>query len=737
MMKTMAPRTLNKFNNKYTTIYKDNKPLDWNVLFNKIIKEMYDKNQNNVLYSDLYRYYLENNIDIQSFISEIRKNLLENYSVLFNTKNKEINNSDILRTLRNYSIISNNLDYYTSVLKNKYITKSINNMISNILLDDEISADSGILNKMIDRIIEIIITMPDEIMEPLMFIGKIFDEINMDKFINILSLNVCKLLSSNHDKKKADIIQIISIIKKIGEYIFNTLNHSKIHNGIKTVFYKNCYQIWADKLIDVLPQTNIKTVYTTVNIVKEIEPYVDISKKIKINFCNMIDNKIKTFKNDNIMLFESNEDIDKSNYFNTLITILDLSHILISGWDTSPLKEKHEDMINGIIDKLNSIFDRNLIKQFNITLRQHLETTYIKNINIPLKYYNSIAMILRLKEFDYFLSNFYKILQNKYINCVSDNYHRCNKIINMDYKIYNNINKYIVSDETKEHLAATIKKYKVILDDVKKSLNYNEELFKKSLIGETLLITSGTNNWTETIEDLKNNFDINHNSFIMKTLSSIEKYHSENDSIYKLKWLLDKSVVNMTYGLNNKIYNLKTTLLQSNILLLFGNVNTLSLNEIHNSLINDKNDISKMAYIKKVCQSLVRAKLLNVENDIKYTLNEKLELPDKYELNNNSNSQDVAADIVQFFFVDEKEIIEQKIVKEIEYDRVNTLKCYIIKFVKKMPNLHHNVDTIYQNVNSKLNIFKFTKEDVISSIKGLVKSYYLDEKENKYRYEKE
>jgi hypothetical protein len=54
-----------------------------------------------------------------------------------------------------------------------------------------------------------------------------------------------------------------------------------------------------------------------------------------------------------------------------------------------------------------------------------------------------------------------------------------------------------------------------------------------------------------------------------------------------------------------------------------------------------------------------------------------------------------------------------------------------------MPNLHHNIDTIYQNVNSKLNIFKFTKEDVISSIKGLVKSYYLDEKENKYRYEKE
>ena len=168
-------------------------------------------------------------------------------------------------------------------------------------------------------------------------------------------------------------------------------------------------------------------------------------------------------------------------------------------------------------------------------------------VDLSNKYNNAIMMILRLAEADYFLLNLCIIIQNRYMNEIL-NIDVCRKIMNMDYKILNNIEIFTSSQEIKNHVSKTIKKYNNILDDVKKSLDYNIGLKNKNN-NFSLLLTSGTENWTETTNDLINNFDISHNSMIMKSLNEIEKYHENNNSVHKLKWLLDKSTVYLNYNI--------------------------------------------------------------------------------------------------------------------------------------------------------------------------------------------
>lgn len=688
MMKKITAQTINNFNNRYNIIFSD-KQLSWQELYSKIIENINCRDQNPLLYNEIYNYNLKNEIVMDVFINNLQRDIC-------------INKNDIIDIIQEYNKIITNLDYYTSICKECKETKNykIYDMASNKILNE-------MTDKSMEEIVEMLINIPDNIRDTLYFIGKIFNEDNMSKFVNSLSASVNKLLLNSYDKKKLDSLQSINIIKKTGEYICNTINFNDRHKNVERLFYRSCFATWGVILACSLPDISIKMAYSVINTLTTIEPYLDIADKIKINYGLMLDNKLK------------------ENNFNTLISILELSHLLLLGWG------EHTNITESIINKLNSIFDKKMIIEIVIKIRVQLESIYISVNNLSNKYNNAIMMILRLAEADYFLLNLCIIIQNRYMNEIL-NIDVCRKIMNMDYKILNNIEIFTSSQEIKNHVSKTIKKYNNILDDVKKSLDYNIGLKNKNN-NFSLLLTSGTENWTETTNDLINNFDISHNSAIMKSLNEIEKYHENNNSVHKLKWLLDKSTVYLNYNINSNVYKLKTTLLQSNILLLFGDKSTLSLDEICIGLIKESKDKLKIDYIVNVCTSLVRAKLINEEADNKYSINDKLELPDIYIVKEGNES----ADIVKFFFHKEIVIKEKTIVKEIEYDRLNTLKCYITKFVKKTPNMYYNETTIYDNLTDKLKIFKFTQNDVKDAIKGLVKSYYLDEKNNKYRYEKE
>jgi len=270
---------------------------------------------------------------------------------------------------------------------------------------------------------------------------------------------------------------------------------------------------------------------------------------------------------------------------------------------------------------------------------------------------------------------------------------------------------------------------------------FQKQKYNDSINNSLFFITSGCNNWSELRDIEVNNFNIKYDINIKKIIDKIESYQLKKNPLYKTKWLNDSSTVILNYEHNHNVYNLKLTLLQASILLLFENEEQLTFDKIYKSLIVDsKIDGTKKQCIANACKSLVVSKILCNENrENIYKINNELKLTDQY-IKKDGNTN--AADIAKFYFKMAKnekpiETVQEIIIKDIEYDRMNTLKCYIIKYVKRLPEVYHAPKDIYKYINSTISIFKFTNLDIDSCITSLTKGYYLENKRGQYKYEKE
>ena len=117
--------------------------------------------------------------------------------------------------------------------------------------------------------------------------------------------------------------------------------------------------------------------------------------------------------------------------------------------------------------------------------------------------------------------------------------------------------------------------------------------------------------------------------------------------------------------------------------------------------------------------------MINTGNNYEIDLN--LKIPKKY--------IDEPINIVKYFY--KAKVDNQLIATEIMYDRINTIKCYIIKLFKKMRKESLSKETVFCMLNDTLNLFNYTQEDINNVLEQLVKSYYLDKVDTLYKYSDE
>lgn len=735
-MSVLSSRTINTFNNKYNVIYKSETPitLDWPTICKKIV-ELSHKNdfRCNKTYNDIYKLFMCDGMKMRTLLVNIEEEICK----IHNSKPFTKDILTINNTLHKYDNMLKNLNYYTSIFKHNKIKEDgtsngieecIYEVLSNIIFDkkniDDLSRelvkqlliDMDVINRSYN-ILGIILTN-DSLKKEQCSVPDSRYETYMD-FMMKSCVNLNKCLDLLYKTKKIDIYQIFIIIDNCGDFYNKSF--------IKTtddIIYKNCYKVWIEELISMISNTSITKILDVLN---DVEKYINNSDTltlIKNKFLEFIDFKMETY---NKLKATSN-----NGAFDILTSILNLSYTLLSKW------EKYDILKISIIDKLNKIFTNDI----SMCIIQEIRTQIETGVNIYDKYIDTLISLLKLQNFDYNLTYFISMMQTEYMAITPHNINKFIEMIKIDKQIYEKLNDYISNNEViKIHLNNKITNYKNIIDDINKSLTYNISFKKSDGINNTsFLLTSGPNNWSETSKHVVNNFEIKYNNGISKMIEKIETFHNKKNPLYKIRWLNDCSTVILNYNHDDKIYNLKLTLLQASTLLLFEDTNTLVFDDIYKSVsLNGASTAEKTEYIRNVCESLVLAKILKKSLNDTYMINDALKLTDQYIKKDNNN---VAANIAKFFVkvMETKEPekpVEKKIVSEIEYDRVNTIKCHIIKFVKKLSGLYHTKTDIFKNIQHDLSIFKFTQSDVDNCIKGLVKSYYLDEKNDTYRYEKE
>jgi len=727
----IARKTINTLNTKYNVIYaKENKvPLDWEKTCSSIISTIFrDDFRNSKIYNDIYELCMKENINLKTLIIKFETEL----------KTMDQKKSNFIDIVKFYDRVLSRLNYYTSLINYNNIKEDGNNVeyyIYNILTDSIINNSD--CDKYVNELTNRLMTEATTIGTTLKILGHIFKNGSIDNnsrsFTVKCVMNVMRLLDNLKTiNTKIDIYAIINIINNIGIMFKNDY----MENADK-MLYCYCYKKCSEELVNKLSCNDDKILYKTLLTLNEIKEYIindEMVCQITKLFSEVIDNKIKNFKEYKVNTLEEKNCL---NYYNTLETILNMSYILLSEWDSN------EQLRKTLVDKLNIIFNKDVIIYFNTMIRLQIENNTESNNKIN-KYTQSLFVLLKLPEFDFSMASYCSLLQTRYIDIMSNNNMSvCKNILDIDVRMHKSINDYVLKNNVlNDHLKNTMEKIKNIIDDFSKSLSTNNILFKLDKTNKTnntntsILWTSGAQNWSELSKEIGYNFNIKYNDDIMKTLIKAEELNNKKNPLYKIKWLNDNSTLILNYLHDNKTYNIKLTLLQSSVLLLFGNIDKLKLEDIYNSLLSDKKDDSKNEYIKRACDSLVSAKILK-KNVEMYEINDELKLSDNY-IKSERNKN--AANIAKFFFKKQeviKPIEKKEIISVIEYDRANTIKCYIMKCVKNLPNYYYSFDEIALYIESELKLFQFNRTDIQNNIKGLVKSYYLDENKNTFRYEQE
>lgn len=713
-----------------------------------------NNNSYNSIYNELYNCYLNGKIDFYIFFDTFRTKI-----GLINLDN------NLNKQLIFFDYYLKKLDIFISFFSNKNLTYNnccilcnLNKIVVNFIFGNE-KIDSLLEKFNNDIIYNITSDTPyndSKIVYSLNILGKMFkvcdncnkpnnnnnnldenkelecknddSDLNLkhhnyfvDKFISQYN-NYLKL---SYDDNKYDICNVCENINIVNKYMNDNfkINFDKI-------MYEKCYSLWTLTMIE---QINIKN--------NKSEKIIDFLGMIS---SNMTDNKLT---------------INIINKFNSLIddvfnaelqSYSDLSTILSYIYKIINKCVSQDSLKHSIINKLNEMFEQksNSLTTYNDMFNKNIveESLNFEQVSTFQNYMCGFATILYTKFADQILKSYLDNMIDRYIKQLENNkLNSCKHMYVLDNTIYELLN-ISIDDNMKNHVIGTLNKIKNVLNDINVSIIANKEFnsininyvdkfnnvldkpkFNKNNI--LYLITSGGNNWSNTYKHISNHFNINYNKDIKYMISPFNNYYKEKTNQRKLRWLNDLSTVVLNYHLNNNSYKLKLTLLQSTVLMMFTqDKKMISFDKICDEMLKDTDSSIKICieHIKKVCKSLVDAKILINTND-NYEIDLNLKIPKKY--------IEEPINIVKYFY--KAKVDNQLIINEIMYDRINTIKCYIIKLFKKMDKESLSKETVFKTLNDTLKLFNYTQEDVNNVLEQLVKSYYLDKVGILYKYSDE
>ena len=747
-MEVLSYNNIAELNRRYNTI----KTIDITSNYNECVVELFDTevtdNIINTMYNKLYNSYMIKNIDAELFLTEF-KNIIE-------VKFSDVN-TNTLNLIYSVNEFVQKLNPFVSLFSFKkilYNEKPISYYVYNICA---IKIYDCIIVKYIDTYVNQLINSSHKIIDISKIFGKYFtnglgykkeydqytsdiskyDMSILDKFYTLLSLKINEYIKKN--KSNQDIQYIFDKIDEIGMF----LNIYFIKDDSNT-FYKYCYPEWSEHLLNSL---SLEDCYAPVIIgyLQNIEPYIgtiEFADDIGIKIRHLIDTELIQFKPfDKYLLKIVQTNNDSYELYNRLLEITVLCEMIFIGW------QKYKSLYDKMIDFCNEIFSGELIDYFYLCIKKNIEqqsTNNNYNIVLQKKILSGINLTIRTKEIDRCIVNYISHLQKRYINTNNETIYNLDIMYEIDNSVYERLLEFIkLNPQLKNHTSHTIEKFKNIINDIKASNKANQELktIKIKYIDDEgnqkqdptynqnnikYLMTSNSNSWADVSKFISNTFEINYNDELKYIVCTFNDYYKGKNPERNNKILNDCSTLIINYKLNNNTYKINGTLLQINILMLFQNEKILDLKLINQKIAKNPTELTEQ-HLKCVCDSLVVAKLLLVSDNI-YNLNVDMKMPKKY--------ISEPANIAKFYFkcIEPIKSITHQINETIEYDRANTIKCFVIKCVKSNTNELLSESDIFNYVTDNLKLFTVTLDDIQKSIKILIKTYYIDEINGMYKY---
>lgn len=745
-MEILRYNNTHSLNNRYGTIKRYE--IDTVDYYNNVDKILNGTSTINSSYVELYDNYMHNNIDIQVFVHKFYELIQEKF------KNNILSIPNLIFSVNEFIT---NLIPFVSFFDFKKMTlqgKTVSYHIHHICADE---IYNKIMIKYIDIYVDQLINCNNKIIELTKVFGKFFtnglgyykeyidDLTNVNKydftilnsFYYTISSKINDILQ-NHYNSKHDIQYILDKINAISSFLNTNFLNDDTHT-----FLKLCYPLWSTQLLDEMTLDN-QMIPMIIGQLQLMEPYVGtykLASNIGIKVRHLIEHKLAPFKPyDNYV----KQNLTDDKLYNKLLEISVLCEIIFNGW------QKYKSLYDQLIELCNDIFSSNVIDYFYLYVRKCI----IKNVceesydeilvnNITRSQKNMMAGItltMRTKEIDRCITNYMYHLQKRYIG--TD--YNITKMIKFDELVYGIAEEFISKNpQLKNHTSDTMNKFKTIINDIKVSVQINNEL--KSIKIKYIdiddnevqkptyepnninyLMTTNTNSWVDISKQIANNYDINYNENLKYIYCTFNGYYKEKCPQRITKMLNDCSTLHIDYQLNGTIYKLNVTMMQTNVLMLFQNTNSFDLESINKAIAKNPTELTQQ-HLKNVCDSLVSAKLLNVCNDV-YSLNDKMKMPKKY--------TEEPANIIKFYLKQSEPVksVQQQNDEIIEYDRNNTLKCYVIKCVKSNKQNTFSETEIFDYVEKNLKLFVVNLDDIQKCIAILLKTYYIDEIKGEYKY---
>lgn len=571
MMQTLY----NKYNVFYTPLNEINNDDYYDNFINICMKSCYDNNiisiSYNELYHILYNKILTNDFDSKFFFDKIKFKI-----------------SDL------YNKFNLNQTYEFIICLNKHIssmnyifTEDIHNLYTyfiRIIFDDKI-----IIKMMADELINNNLIILTKVFEIINKTNTVIDFMIYNQLFNLINIHINDYLNTKYNKTN-DIIFIYLLIHDFNKIITNISDCN-----ISRIFYSDICSYWYLILINEINlQNDINKIKSIIHILENIKDVINIDH-IKI-----YDEKLITYINNYLIKIKQNDQ---------LIEITNIAYIYINN-------NNSEEYIN----IFNKIFNTNHIEN---VIDQYFDKLLNSN-NYSDEYINILVfnMYLSNENINLFLNKYIDIVQKYYLDLFNIDKNKC-------YKLYETNNKFINRcidlncrlDENNKNL---INKLIIITNDIKLSFDITDELHNIKIsfvdsdnhniqynqsydtknISYTLL--SNKNDWNiniDTIDNIQLPDDIRH------IINTFKTYINQKCNYRKIN--ISYNSICMIEYMNVK---LKLTLLQTIIFKLL-DTNVLSFNSICNMLQIDKQYISS---IKKICHSLLKAKLIKVSKTKKF-----------------------------------------------------------------------------------------------------------------------
>jgi len=652
---------------------------------------------NNSKFNDIYYNVFNSNLNKTFNIT----NLIDQFRNFISNKSDIYELNDILNKLFIYtSCLSNNVIEINDELYQEVINKLLKNNINDIAFKNLL--ENRDKNKSFFTILGNILTFGKTKKYSLYYLNCI------DNIINNL----------NDHLNNVDIIDVFKIIENIGNYL-----DIYFFEDSSNYIYKECYSKWINNLIDQLSEENINEY---IKLLKNIEKYIG-NDKLSINIGNKL---LSTFNN-------FNEYLDIVNNTSILFNILE-------AWSFN----KYPELYKLIIDKMDNILTKDVINNYNISFKNLLlEMCNRKDYQYGQlvkelcnkKYINSFLFFFNLGQYDIHLLKYIEQLENRYINLISENINNAKEMYLIDLMILENINNYCKQFDKFKHIQNNINKLRSILSDVDTTFKTNNEIKNVNVIFDSnsptkyfndtnvkYILTSGSTNWLNLTDHIINHYDIKYNKELDKMVKSYNEFYKQKCSHRTLKWLNNLSTVIMDYNINNTIYKLKLSVSQANILLMFNDKDRINYDVIYDNIAITKTDLINKS-INNIVDSLVNAKILIKEND-DYLINNSLKLPKQYTT--------TPANIKKYTNIDSiiSKKVNKKVNQDISYDRINTMKCYLVKIGKNNKNKIFTKDQLFDLLQNNIKIFKFDLIEFNKVLETIVKSYYFEIINDGYKF---